>query len=406
MEQLISIVVPIYNIESYVGKCIESIINQTYKKLQIILVDDCSTDRSGVICDEYALRDDRIQVIHHKHNKGLISTTKTGLKAARGEYIGRVDGDDWIEATMYEQLLQKIVDTHSDFAMTGYIYEGWEEYGSLVGANAQGVFELSDENRCSIIRRYFYRTVEDHCQMKRCLTTIWNKLYKAELLRNAYMQLPDYCAEHDDMLPLLIIFLEAQRYAMTGSVNYHYVKRTESMIHNTDFKRFADRSLGHDEILRILRKYGCYDQLIDDENKAHDEWMWRLIQRKLDERFQIQSWYAWRFRDVESLSGKRIVLYGAGDVGRNYYQQISAYGQCEIAAWIDSNYKQYQYDYCKVQDIETLNEISYDIIVVAVLAEKIAYSILLDLHQFGIEMEKAVWRRPERVCIKMELTER
>lgn len=406
MEFLISVVVPIHNMEDYVGKCIESIINQTYRNLQIILVDDKSTDRSGAICDSYAMQDDRIQVIHNENNKGVVASTKAGLSVAKGEYIGRVDGDDWIENTMYEQLLKKIVDTDSDFAVTGYIYEGWAEYGYLVIGDAQGVFELSDGNRYSIIRRYFYGTVEDHCQRKRSMCAIWNKLYKAELLRNAFMQLPDYCIQHDDHIPLLIILLEAKRFVMIGGANYHYVKRKGSVVNSASYKRMAERSLGHDELKRILKKYNCFNELAGDADKENDNWMQGVITKKLNERFQIQSWYVWRFRDVESLSGKKIVLYGAGGVGENYYQQLSAYGQCEIVAWIDSNYKQYQYNYCKVQGIEVLNEISYDIIVVAVFAEKTACSIMSNLNRFGIEMEKVMWKRPEQVCIKMELTEK
>lgn len=405
-DYLISVVVLIYNQENYVRKCIESIINQTYRNLQIILVDDKSTDQSGIICDEYAVKDHRIQVIHHEHNTGLIGSIKTGLLAAKGDYICEVDGDDWIENVMYEQLLEKIVATDSDFAVTGYIFEGWEEYGRLVAADAKGVFELSDENRYSIIRRYFYRTVVDHCQIKRNMTALWNKLYKAELLRDAYMQLPNYCVEHADMIPMLIIYLKSRRFVMTGGANYHYVKREDSMSHNIDFKRFADRIMGHNEVKQILKNNNCYSELIDDEDQANNEWMWGLMIKKLGERFQIKSWYVWRFRGIEDLFGKKIVLFGAGGVGRDYYKQISENGHCKIVAWIDSNYERYHYDYCSVQGIEMLKEIDYDAVVVAVCAEDTAYSIISDLRRIGVEERKIIWKRPQSMCNKMELTEK
>ena len=102
----ISIIVPIYNVEKYVRQCIESIINQTYKNIQIILVDDGSTDTSGLICDEYASIDDRIEVIHKK-NGGLDSARKAGIAIASGKYVGYVDGDDWIEPFMYERMVYK-----------------------------------------------------------------------------------------------------------------------------------------------------------------------------------------------------------------------------------------------------------------------------------------------------------
>ena len=101
MNSLISVIVPVFNIDKYISKCIESIMEQTYKNLQIILVDDGSTDTSGEICDRYAKKDIRIQVIHKK-NGGLVSARNAGLEAAAGEYVGFVDGDDYIDIGFYE----------------------------------------------------------------------------------------------------------------------------------------------------------------------------------------------------------------------------------------------------------------------------------------------------------------
>ena len=102
MEEKISVIVPIYNVKEYLDKCISSICNQTYKNLEIILVDDGSTDGSATICDAFAKKDDRIVVIH-KENGGLTSTRKAGVNIATGKYIGFVDGDDWIDEDMYEE---------------------------------------------------------------------------------------------------------------------------------------------------------------------------------------------------------------------------------------------------------------------------------------------------------------
>src|SRR5665647_2657921 len=100
---LISIIVPIYKVENYIRNCVDSILNQTYKNLEVILVDDGSTDNCGNICDEYSLKDNRIKTIHKK-NGGLSSARNAGLDVAKGEYIGFIDSDDWIEKDMYESL--------------------------------------------------------------------------------------------------------------------------------------------------------------------------------------------------------------------------------------------------------------------------------------------------------------
>lgn len=113
----VSILVAVYNIDKYIGKCIESIIHQDYQNLEIILVDDCSTDLSGKICDEYANQDSRIVVIHHKKNTRLPGVRNTGLDNATGDYIVFVDGDDWLAADYVTYMLKVITETESDMAI-------------------------------------------------------------------------------------------------------------------------------------------------------------------------------------------------------------------------------------------------------------------------------------------------
>ena len=115
---LISVIIPIYNVDAYLRRSIDSVIDQTYKNLEIILVDDGSTDDSAKICDEYSSYDERIRVIHKK-NGGLVSARKAGIQLASGEYIAYVDGDDWIEDAMYQQLVEKIED--ADIIISGVI---------------------------------------------------------------------------------------------------------------------------------------------------------------------------------------------------------------------------------------------------------------------------------------------
>ncbi|MGL4652161.1 glycosyltransferase family 2 protein [Cetobacterium sp.] len=123
MKPKISIIVPIYNVENYLEKCIDSILNQTFKDFELILVDDGSPDRCGEICDEYTKKDKRIVVIHKK-NGGLSSARNAGLDIAKGEYIGFIDSDDWIEKEMYEVLYNSCIENKSDISVIGmYRYE-------------------------------------------------------------------------------------------------------------------------------------------------------------------------------------------------------------------------------------------------------------------------------------------
>ena len=119
---LISIMVPVYNVEKYLRQCLDSIVNQTYSNLEIILIDDGSKDSSGDICDEYAKLDSRIVVIHQE-NRGLSQTRNVGIAAAKGEYIMFVDSDDWVDREMCFVLLNSLLDNHAEVAMCSYVRE-------------------------------------------------------------------------------------------------------------------------------------------------------------------------------------------------------------------------------------------------------------------------------------------
>ena len=143
-EFLISIIVPIYNVELYLRRCVYSLITQTYKKIEIILVDDGSPDRCGEICDEYAKADSRVRVIH-KTNGGLSSARNAALDIATGDYIMFVDSDDWIESNCCEELVKKIMEYNADIVAFGlnYVYDSGKIVKSLSGLTG-----LADKEMC------------------------------------------------------------------------------------------------------------------------------------------------------------------------------------------------------------------------------------------------------------------
>ena len=122
MDELISVVVPAYNMEQYIGECVDSILAQTYRRLEVILVDDGSTDATGRICDQYAERDARVVVIHQE-NRGLPRSRKVGVAAARGAYVGFVDSDDWVDSNMYGYLCRELEESGAQLVTSGYIVE-------------------------------------------------------------------------------------------------------------------------------------------------------------------------------------------------------------------------------------------------------------------------------------------
>ena len=168
---LISIIVPIYNVDSYLRKCFDSIISQTYSDFELILVDDGSTDDSPKICDEYARKDDRIIVIHKK-NGGVSSARNAGLNVAKGEYIGFIDPDDYIVSEMYECMVNAIEKYKSDMVVCGYDYI--DENG-----NVTRPYKVKNDEK--LTHKQFVSMQFDMPPTVRHV--VWNKLFRNKLFK-------------------------------------------------------------------------------------------------------------------------------------------------------------------------------------------------------------------------------
>ncbi|MBA6153570.1 glycosyltransferase family 2 protein [Gelidibacter maritimus] len=168
MEPLISIIIPIYNVEKYLNECIDSVINQTYKNLEIILINDGSPDKCGPICDQYKLKDDRIIVIHQK-NKGLSGARNSGLEVASGDYIGFVDSDDWIGEKMYEVMLNLLLKYDLDIIECEANQTNHEiDYKT-------GSYDVAIENSFKALHRI----------IKNSSFPVWRRLYKKEIIKDS-----------------------------------------------------------------------------------------------------------------------------------------------------------------------------------------------------------------------------
>lgn len=225
ISSLISIIVPVYKTEIYLHKCLNSIVNQTYKNLEIILVDDGSPDNCGKICDEYAAQDLRIKVIH-QNNEGLSAARNAGLKIAAGDYIGFVDSDDWVDADMYEVLYNGIIEYEAQIAICGY-------------------YDIAD-NKCREIREK-HTTVcgpgdaIHHLILDRTFTNhAWNKLYKRELFDGVLFP---YGRAFEDIATTYKLFEKAQHIVCLNSSKYYYLRRKDSIIGARTIKNKADRCI-------------------------------------------------------------------------------------------------------------------------------------------------------------------
>lgn len=207
----ISVIVPVYKVEPYLCRCLDSIITQTYHNLEIILVDDGSPDNCGIICDKYAARDKRVRVLHTE-NRGAFAARNTALDIVSGEYVGFVDADDWLESEMYETLLSLAETYHADVAQCEMRNEG--QYAQLRGSVLGGVAVFHYEE---LPRRLFQETVTHGLP---------NKLFRREVFRQRRFREDCY---HMDALFMTELVRCCETFVRTDAALYHYNTTNESI---------------------------------------------------------------------------------------------------------------------------------------------------------------------------------
>lgn len=213
----ISVIVPIYNVENYFPTCIESIINQTYRELEIILVDDGSTDRSGLICDDYAKEDERIYVIHQK-NGGLSNARNRGLAEVSGEYICFVDADDYIAPNMIQVMYDRMINDDSDLVLCDFCYVDIQGEKIISNDNESPIIdELLDYNEA--IRKLGH-------DKKWYFSVAWNKLYRRFLFDD--IRFPEGKFHEDEYVAHHILF-ECKKVSYVCEKLYYYVQRQDSL---------------------------------------------------------------------------------------------------------------------------------------------------------------------------------
>jgi glycosyltransferase involved in cell wall biosynthesis len=248
-EPLISVIVPIYNTASYLERCLKSIVDQTYDKLEIICIDDGSTDGSELILDEFARKDSRIRVIH-KQNGGESSARNVGLEMMTGQYIGFLDCDDWIEANMYERLVSIAIQKDVDMVASPWFKDTDEEsikIGNQLPVSPE-IFERED------LLQYIYKR-----DYYRGFTYMWNKLYRRSLFydeRGEIILFDEDLALGGDVLYLGRLALNTEKAVYLDEAFYHYYQRDTSGCHTVDLNKRKDWLEAYKRLIRYIEDQG------------------------------------------------------------------------------------------------------------------------------------------------------
>ncbi len=213
---LISVIVPVYNVELYLERCAKSIVRQSYSNLEIILVDDGSPDSCSALCDEWAEKDSRIKVIH-KANGGLSDARNAGLKAASGEFISFIDSDDWIAPDMLKNLMNAIQEDKSDIAACSV---------KMVWENSLHSELLTEQTNCVLDRQEAQKALLKERLLKQ---PVWYKLYKQETIAGILFEVGK---QHEDVFWSYQVIGNAKRVSIIDYIGYYYFQRADSIMGN------------------------------------------------------------------------------------------------------------------------------------------------------------------------------
>lgn len=218
---LISVIIPVYNTKEFLHKCIDSVLGQTLTDLEILLIDDGSTDGGGEVCDNYACKDKRIHVIHIP-NQGVSHARNIGIETAKGKYISFIDSDDWIETDMLEALYQLIQKNHADLSTCGYIIKN-ENEKILYKINEENIYTLDKWNAIySLFHDKYYKYKGN----------LWDKLYNKEIIERNKLKFNEQIYYNEDRLFIFQYLSFCQQASFTTIPYYHYIMRDSSAMNS------------------------------------------------------------------------------------------------------------------------------------------------------------------------------
>ncbi len=374
MENGISVIVPVYNVRQYLPQCIESIQRNTFREIELILVDDGSTDGSGDVCEAYAREDNRIRVFHQK-NKGPIAARRKGVEASRYAYVTFADADDFIAPVSYAlaaPLMQNGVDIVI-FGIIRYTDEtAQKKEACIFSEGVYGEKEIAER----IWPVMIWDSGTGRCGIDPAL---WNKIVKRELAVLAYQTLTEDGFHYGEDVAVVYPMLKAARtIAIKDAAWYFHRQRTGGAVagYLAEEAYFDKLYLLYRHLMRVLG---------DDLQMARQIEAFYMhsvaLRRRVFGDVTEQIRHLFPFDRVEK--GERIVLYGAGVVGRSYMEQLRKTSYCRVALWVDQNYEKLR-PRLPVSSIAEICSASYDRIVIAIENEQVRAAVTARLAQMGV----------------------
>lgn len=263
MNPKVSIIVPVYNAAKYLNQCLDSILGQVLNEIELILINDGSTDNSGAICDGYARQDGRVKVVH-QNNEGVSQARNTGLEMCLGEYIGFVDADDWIEADMYSEMLAMINSHQADIGICSFTrFNGVDLQDCILPSDKQTVF-TGEAIKETLLPNYI-STIDLQGNKQEVLeSSVWKCVFRRDLIRANQISFNPQLKVREDVVFFIQALSVADRIAVSQQPYYHYrqdVRLKDSTTQKYMQDAYQYLQLSKEEIEAIIRRIGYVDRM-------------------------------------------------------------------------------------------------------------------------------------------------
>lgn len=379
----VSIIIPAYNAERYIENCLDSLIQQTYKNIEIILVDDGSVDSTGDICDAYQRHCGKMIKVEHCKHCGVLQGRLTGIRRAAGKYVVYVDADDWVEDDYIASLLSHM--EGADIVAAGISRELFSEKGNAVqeynGISAGEFVTLSE--REGLYRRMLYYEAPFRFGV---LPYMCNKMFRKSVMRALLEKVNKRIFDGEDAAVIYPYLLLSRKIVLTDECKYHYVNHGGSASLSDPEDAYLNAAYLYQEL------YACFaeSEYRSDLLPQLDHYMRRMIWKKEPTAYLRVNSFVFPYTEVKQGSG--MILYGMGKVGKAFFEQIRQTRYCNIAAWADRNPKLAADTTVTVPRVvpEKIKDYCFDCVVIAVENNLTAYKILEKLLSMGIDKEKII----------------
>jgi len=380
----ISIIVPAYNVEEYITECIESITRQTYKDIEIIVVNDGSQDATGRLLDEMKEKDDRIVVIH-KENGGVTSARNAGLRCAKSEYIGFVDGDDYIAPDMYENLYKLAEENDAEIVFSQKFYRVHSANGTRKatlqgGKLAEGVYSREDKSI-----EYVWNNIWNPEKKSGLLPDLWCNIYKRDKLEKVQFKISNEVTYAEDEMLVYSLVTTVDKVCITDDPYYCYRMRDNSAVNSVQENFMSDLNRRYLFIKEYYSKHYMSEALLRQlkYKTVNDLFSLRFLQSG------ATNFHMFPYELVPK--GSDIILYGAGGVGKSYYNQINKNKFCNIVAWVDVRYENFSNSKYQIKSPEEIKTLKFDYILIAVIDKTMAESIGEEIcNKYNVERKKII----------------